>query len=197
MDKKSEKPAIGLRRLVMWQMISEDDTTVSYGEKKDFVKKLMSASYSPSVSEASLEADDQVVEHISQSDGGDLTIGITSLSSDERALIYGENIVDGTNVENKDDISNYVCVAYMTLRSDKLFNLYKYPKVCFSRQQEDHNTKKKGSTEYATTNTKGSVMPLLKDGNSRLVRYGVDPEKDSQVIEKWFTEAEFYGKTTE
>lgn len=197
--KVKAKATIGLERLAMWKVLDETDESITYDTVKELVKRIMTASYSPSVSEAELNADNQTVDYVTESDGGELSIGVTALDSDERCLIYGETLENGTNIENKDNMSNYVCVAYMTNRSDRLVNLYKYPKVYFTPQQESSDTKKRGSLEFKTIDLKGTALSLLKDGNSRFVRYGVNPKSDEgkAIITAWFTEGDYYKPDSE
>lgn len=193
METKTEKPAIGLKRLVMWQLISDTETGVTYSEAPvKFDKKLMTATDTPTVTTGSLEADNQVVDEAVSHDGGELSIGVTALSNDERVLLYGETLDGGTLVDNKDNIGNYNATAYMTTRRDGLVNLYKYPKVMFTPQAENYSTVKKGSIEYAVASLKGNYIPTIANGNSAYRRLGVNPETESEIIEKWFTEADYY-----
>lgn len=189
MGNKIEKPPVGLERLVMWPLTEDDETgEATYGTAHPFFKKLMSASPTPSIAEASLDADDQTIDHVVDKNGGELSIGLTALSGEDRTLLYGERKEGKVSISNKDDVSPYVGVAYMTPRRDGLVNLYKYPKVCFAPQGETYNTQKKGGIEYATTTIKGTYMPLLENGDDCYRALGVDPKEDAALITAWFTD---------
>lgn len=194
MNEVKAKATKGLERLVMWPLTADEGTAApSYGEAHEFVKRLMTASDNPTIAEGSIDADNQTVEEAVERSGGDLDIGVTALSSDEEALLYGSTLKNGTNVSNINDIGSYVAVAYMTNRSDGLVNLYKYPKARFSPQSQSYSTKKKGSVEFATIQIKGKYIPLLFNGDVYFERKAVDPEKDAEIINEWFSKGEYYG----
>lgn len=188
---KIDKPSVGLEKLTMWEVIDDSETT-TYGEAHAFYKKLMTASDAPSVSEALLEADNQIVDQSIENSGGELSIGITALSSEERVLLYGETADSGTNTSHKDNRGKHVAVAYMTNRSDGKVNLYKFLKAMFMPQAETYGTKKSGSQEYATTNIKGTYIPTVASGDIARKRLGADPATEADVIENWFTDATYY-----
>lgn len=192
----SSKTAIGLKRLAIFPITTETDSTVTYGTTLSIQKKLMTAKSTPKTSEAQLEADNQIVDAVSTTDGYDIEIGVTDLESSERVTIYGETVDGGTNVTSIDSVGTYVGVAYMTTRADGLVNLYKYPKVIFSQSEESVETKKQGTVNYQTLTLKGKTMPLLSDKTTRYVRYGVDPSTDSAIIESWFSTADYYKPAT-
>lgn len=194
MDTPIAKPTKGLKRLVVWPLTADEGTAApTYGEAHEFIKRLMTASDNPSIAEGSVDADNQTVEEAVERSGGDLDIGLTALTAEEEALLYGSTLKNGTNVSNINDIGAYVAAAYMTNRSDGLVNIYKYPKVRFSPQSQSFSTKKKGSVEFATIQIKGKYIPLVYNGDVCYERKAVDPVKDAEIINKWFTDGSYYG----
>lgn len=191
--KDTARAPIGVKRLVMWPQTTDDETTLSYGDAHNFENRLMTVVNAPNVVQAELSADDKVVEELAERTGGTLTIDLTDLTSEDRVLIFGENIRNGTNVANSNDISNYVAVAYMTLRSDGLYNLYKFMKVKFAPQSETNSTKQKGSITYATKQIVGNYIPASHSGDMEAVRRGVDPVAEADIIERWFTDGSYIG----
>lgn len=183
---------IGLERLVVWKMTKDTEAGTVYEETPHpFVKALITAQDTPSVMEASQDADNQTVDSFSGQMGGELVLGITEANSEDRALLYGEQVKNGTNVTNKDDCACYLCAAYMTKKSNGLVNLYKYPKVKFSPQAENYETLKKGGVTYVQASLKGVYENAISSGDAKYTRYNVDPVKDAELLAAWFTEADY------
>lgn len=187
------KATVGLKKLVVWPVEKNTETELLYGEAHEFVKQLMAVSHTPTIVEGSLAADDDFAEEEYENQGGELTFDITSLTSEERVLIYGETVVKGTNVTSTTDRPGAVAVAYMTERTDGKYNLVKYLYAKFSEQSESKSTKKRGEKKYDTLQIKGKYHAPLKSAQTRYTRLGVDPLTDAAVIEDWFTEADYIG----
>lgn len=191
------RATIGLQKLIAWPLTKDDGENLEYEAAYPFEKSLMTATRTPSQVQADLSADDQVVEDVTLSTGGQLAIGLTAVNGEDRGLLYGNKMDGGTVVLNKDDLSPYLCIAYMTPRRDGKVNLYKFLKVSFSEQAETYNSKQKGQITFATFNIQGNYIATIKTGDYGNIRYGVDPEKEKDIIEAWFTEASYYKPETE
>jgi len=187
------KATVGLKKLVMWPVETNTETELVFGEAHEFVKQLMGVSHTPTIVEGSLAADDDFAEEEYENQGGELTFDITSLTSEERVLIYGETVVKGTNVTSTTDRPSAVAVAYMTERTDGKYNLVKYLYAKFSEQSESKTTKKRGEKKYDTIQIKGKYHAPLKTAQTRYTRLGVDLTADADVIKSWFTEADYIG----
>lgn len=187
---------IGLDKLVIFPLTEDTADILSYGAGIGMLdKKLMTAADAPAVTTGELSASNQVVDVYVANEGGELTLGITDLTSEEREAIYGEQVTNGTNVVNKDDIAGNLCVAFMTTCSDGTVNLYKYPKTVFSPQAENYETRKKGSVTYATVSIKGTYMPTINGGDAKYMRLGADPVADAAIITSWFGTGEYFAPT--
>ncbi len=195
MSNTERSPVKGLKKLVMWPLVADTEELLTYGTANPFVKSLMTATDTPTIVEGELPADNQIVESDMEVTGGTLAIGITALNEGDRNLIYGNKLVNGTVIQNKDDMGSYIAVAYMTNRSDGKANLYKKLKARFSPSAETFNTQQVGNISYATTTINGKYIPTINDGNFGGTRYGVDPIADKTIIDNWFTEALYLGPT--
>lgn len=185
---------INVKRLVMWGLLTDDETATTYGsEAYIFSKSLMSVKCTPSVQTAEQFGDGIKVEDYVAKDGGDLDITLTGFKSGDAAYLFGETkTTDDVEVSSAADIVPYKCVAYMTERSDGKVNLYKFPKAKFMPQAEDANQREGSKISFGNAQLKGTYSPLISSENDRYRRLGVDPVTDAEFITKWFTEANFY-----
>lgn len=189
-----KRPYINVKRLVMWGMLTDDETATTYdAEPYVFLKSLMSAKCTPAVQTAELYGDGIRVEDYVAKDGGELDIAVTGFEAGDGVFLFGETeTADGTEVSSAADIVPYKCVAYMTERPDGKVNLYKYPKVKFMPQAEDANQREGSKISYGTSQLKGTYSPLISTEADRYKRLGVDPKTDAEFIAKWFATADFY-----
>lgn len=189
-----KRPYINVKRLVMWGMLTDDETATTYdAEPYVFLKSLMSAKCTPAVQTAELYGDGIRVEDYVAKDGGELDIAVTGFEAGDGVFLFGETeTADGTEISSAADIVPYKCVAYMTERPDGKVNLYKYPKVKFMPQAEDANQREGSKISYGTSQLKGTYSPLISTEADRYKRLGVDPKTDAEFIAKWFATADFY-----
>lgn len=185
---------INVKRLVMWGLLTDDDTATTYDKNAyEFKKSTMSAKHTPKVETASQYGDGIKVEDYVAKDGGDIEIALTGFKSGDGEFLFGETkTTEGTEVSGSDDIVPYKCVAYMTERPDGKVNLYKFPKAKFMPQAEDAEQREGSKISYGGASIKGTYSPLLSSHADRYRRLGADPVEDKAFIEKWFTEAAFY-----
>lgn len=196
-DKNNGRSSINVKRLVMWGL--EDDTAegTTYGtEAREFLNQLNSARYVPKVQTAEQYGDGVKVEDYVAKDGGELDIVIRGFTDGDNEFLFGETNKNGTSVSNSGDIVPYVCTAYATERPDGKLNLYKFPKVKFMPQGEDSKQREGSTVNFGTANIKGTYSPLLSNGDDCYKRLAVDPKSESELIEKWFTTADYTGEET-
>ena len=190
---------VNVKRLVMWKLLTDDDSATTYDtEAYAFEKSTMSAKYSPKVETAEQYGDGIKVEDYVAKNGGDLDISLTGFKTGDGVFLFGETKTeDGTEVSGSDDIVPYNCVAYCTERPDGKLNLYKFPKVKFMPQGETADQKEGTKISYGNASIKGTYSPLLSSHQDQYKRLGVDPSNpdDKAFIEKWFSEAGFYQTT--
>lgn len=190
---------VNVKRLVMWKLLTDDDSATTYDTNAyAFEKSTMSAKYSPKVETAEQYGDGIKVEDYVAKNGGDLDISLTGFKTGDGVFLFGETKTnEGTEVSGSDDIVPYNCVAYCTERPDGKLNLYKYPKVKFMPQGETADQKEGTKISYGNASIKGTYSPLLSSHQDQYKRLGVDPSDpdDKTFIEKWFSEADFYQTT--
>ena len=159
---------IGLKNFY-YSVATEDASTgaLTYAGATKLAKAI-SASFEPTVSDATLYADDAVAERDASVTGGTLTLGIDRFDIDTAAALLGHTTNDGELVSNVNDVAPYVGIGrVVTLMQD---GAYKYravffPKVKFQEPSSD-NTTKGETTEFGTYEISGTVIPPV-DGNWR------------------------------
>lgn len=189
------RSSINVKRLTMWEQLTDSETATTYEtEAHAFTNELNSVKYVPKTETAEQYGDGIKVEDYVAKDGGDIDIVIRGFKQGDEAFLFGETetTAEKTSVSGSDDIVPYVCVAYMTERPDGKVNLYKYPKVKFMPQGEDSQQREGTKISFTTANIKGTYSPLLSSHADCYKCRGVDPDKQAELITKWFATAEFY-----
>ncbi len=187
---------INVKRLVMWKLLTDDDTATTYDSNKyEFKKSTMSVKRTPKVETAEQFGDGSKVEDYVAKNGGDVDIALTGYKTGDGEFLFGETkTTEGVEISSSDDIVPYNCTAYMTERPDGKVNLFKLPKVKYMPQGEDSQQREGTKISFGNANIKGTYSPLISSNADCYRRLGVDPsnETDKAFIEKWFTEAAFY-----
>lgn len=190
-ENKDGKSSINVKRLTMWKITKDDEKETTYDESpRVFPNQLNSAQYQPSMQTNAQYGDGVKVEDYVAKDGGTLNIVIRGFTDGDNEFLFGEKTQNKISVSNADDVVPDLCVAYATERPDGLLNLYKFPKVKFMPQGETANQREGSQVQYGTASIQGSYSPLLSNHDDVYKMYGVDPEADKEIIEKWFTTAE-------
>lgn len=196
-DKKTERrrSTVNVARLTMWPLKTDTGEGTTYGETPHtWENSLASVKYTPKMQTNEQYGDGIKVEAFVAKDGGDIEININGFDTGDGEFLFGETDRNGTEVSNAADIVPNICTAYFTKRTDGKINLYKFPKVTFYPEGEDAKQQEGTTISYGTANLKGTYMPLISTQNDKYVRYGVDPKIENGLIEKWFTEASYYGE---
>lgn len=191
-EDKRRRSAVNVKRLTMWKMKDDTSEETTYeAEPYTWDNSLASAKYTPKMQQNSQYGDGIKVEDFVAKDGGDLNITVNGFEHGDGAYLFGETDKNGTEVSNAKDIVPNQCVAYYTVRSDGKLNLYKYPKATFYPEGEDAQQQEGTTIKYGTAALKGAYMPLISNGDDMYKRRGVDPVKDKDLIERWFTDPKF------
>lgn len=150
---------IGLKNFY-YATATESNGSITYGTVTKLAKAI-SASFEPTVSDATLYADDAVAERDASVTGGTLTLGIDRLDVTTAAALLGHTANNGELVSKTTDTAPYVGLGrVVTLMQD---GAYKYravffPKVKFQEPSSDNSTKGE-STEFGTYEISGTVIP--------------------------------------
>lgn len=160
---------IGLKNFY-YSVATENTTTgaLTYSGATKLAKAI-SATFEPTVSDATLYADDAIAERDAGVTGGTLTLGIDRYDTTTAAALLGHTVdSNGEMVSNVNDTPATCGVGrVVTLMQD---GAYKYravffPKVVFQEPSSDNSTKGE-TTEFGTYEISGTVIPPV-DGNWR------------------------------
>ena len=186
------RSTINVARLTMWKMTDDTKDATTYEvSPRTWDKSLAAAKYTPKMQTNEQYGDGQKVEDFVAKDGGDIDVTVNGFGAGDSEYLFGETNKNGTEISSANDIVPSVCVAYYTKRTDGKINLYKFPKTKFMPEGEDSKQQEGTNISYGTANLKGTYSPLISSGEDCYKRYGVDPVEDSELIEKWFTEAAY------
>ena len=165
--------AIGLRKLLYAKILTEPaEADVTYSDVKIFGKAIES-SFSPSLAEAELYADDMLAESVNEFSKGDLTLGVSDDDDSVFAEVLGkkvEAIKIGEQTVNEvtsagGDTPPWVGVAQIVPKMVNGVKKYKAEvlvKVKFKPYQQSAKTK--GSTLEFTTPSVTGVVALAENG---------------------------------
>lgn len=153
---------IGLKNFYYATATEAADGKITYGTATKLAKAI-SATFEPTVSDATLYADDAVAERDAGVTGGTLTLGIDRFDVETAAALLGHTTDKdkGVLISNVTDVAPYCGVGrVVTLMQD---GVYKYravffPKVKFQEPSSDNQTKGE-STEFGTYEISGTVVP--------------------------------------
>lgn len=153
---------IGLKNFY-YSVATENATTgaITYAGATKLAKAI-SASFEPTVSDATLYADDAIAERDAGVTGGTLTLGIDRYDNATAAVLLGHTVdAAGEMVSSTTDSAPAVGVGrVVTLMQD---GAYKYravffPKVRFQEPSASDTTKGE-TTEFGTYEISGTVIP--------------------------------------
>lgn len=109
-------------------------------------------------------ADDQTVDMFVEDGDITLTISITDLTEDEKALIFGQTMVAGVRTPNPTtDVRPYFCAMWKSKKRNLKYKYYKVLKVMFEEPDEDFETKAEKSKPQ-TDDITGTGIQRLSDG---------------------------------
>ena len=156
------KATIGAR-IIMVAKLSEGG---NYSDGK-IIGKLMTVSQSAEIAEATLYADDHLVDSISEFKKGSMTIGTAGISDEDHAMLLGHKYTKTEGmILNANDNPPFVGVGYYTKAKDvnvspaeTVFVAKWYPKVKFKEPNDDAATKGE-SVDYKTPTIEGTVFAL-------------------------------------
>lgn len=131
--------------------------------------KAISFTFEPSVSDATLYADDAIAEKDTSVNGGSCTMGVDRLDETTQSALLGHTVAEGgEETSNTGDVAPYVGLGrVVTLMQDGVlkYRAVFFPKVKFQEPSSD-NTTKGETTEFGTYEISGTVVPDA-EGNWR------------------------------
>lgn len=181
---------INVSKLVMW-VYDEDKET--YGSPISFDGTAMSYKDSLSSSSTELYGDGVLIDIAAVKNKGTLELGVSfDFRGENRKNIFGELFQNNVNITTSNDIAPTVAVAVMTTTTTGKVNLRKWLKAVFNPNDEEVKQVETSAT-FATAAITGTYFP---DGEGRM-RARIDHLNgvtDKELIEKWFTNAEYIGE---
>ena len=112
-------------------------------------------------------ADDQAVDIYTEDGDIDLSIDITDLTEDEKALIMGQTMVAGVrSPDPATDVKPYWCAMWKSKKRNAKYKYYKILRVMFSEPDEDFETKKEKNAPQ-TDQISGTGIQRLSDGRRK------------------------------
>lgn len=131
--------------------------------------KAISFTFEPSISDATLYADDAIAEKDTSVNGGTCTMGVDRLDEETQSALLGHTVAEGgEETSNTDDVAPYVGLGrVVTLMQDGAlkYRAVFFPKVKFQEPSSDNATKGE-TTEFGTYEISGTVVPDA-EGNWR------------------------------
>lgn len=153
---------IGLKNFYYATATEGNNGALTYGTVTKLAKAI-SASFEPTVSDATLYADDAIAERDAGVTGGTLTLGIDRYDVDTAAALLGHTATGGELVSKTTDVAPYVGLGrVVTLMQDGTlkYRAVFFPKVKFQEPSSDNQTKGE-STEFGTYEIQGAVIPAV------------------------------------
>ena len=123
--------------------------------------KAVSFSFEPTISSATLYADDALAEQDSTVNGGTCTMGIDREDPTTYKALLGRTESGGVEVSNVSDVAPYVGLGRIVTLMQEGALKYRaifFPKVKFQEPSASDTTKGE-STEFGTYELQGTVMP--------------------------------------
>lgn len=121
---------------------------------------------------------------------------VQDLPSTVQGMLHGHTVTaNGTVIRAAKDVPPYVGSAVMTELPGGHVNLYKFFKAKFPPSNTSV-TQRTGSTTFSETTLSGAYIDNEKLEKDSAVLKDVDPSTTagSEIIERWFSEPEYYGE---
>ena len=176
---------IGVDNLYAFELLQDNAEGVRYGEPFK-VARTISINVNPQASEASLHADDTVVEYISSITAYDITIEVDQLSTEVKGKLLGyEPDENGVIIDDNKHNAPEVAVAFRSRRSDGEYEYRVLYKVRFNPTEDRYETQG-DSINFQTPTITGKSMSL--EHNDSYGAQMIGTAQNKAVQDKWFTE---------
>ena len=135
-------------------------------------------------------ADDMAVDIYTEDGDIDLSIDITDLTEDEKALAMGQTMVAGVrSPDPATDVKPYWCVMWKSKKRNGKYKYYKILRVMFSEPDEDFETKKEKNAPQ-TDQISGTGIQRLSDGRRKRTADEDSATWLAATGTNWFTTAD-------
>lgn len=176
---------IGVKDLYAFPIETDDATGVIYGDPFR-VAKAISITVNPQIQDASLYADDQLVEFYSAISSYDVSINVDDLTAETKGLLLGyEPDENGMIVESNNVTAPEVAIAFRAKRSDGSYEYRVLYRVRFNPTEDRYETQGQ-SVNFQTPTITGVSMPL--EFNGAFGAYVIGTSTNKTLTETWFEE---------
>lgn len=175
---------IGVDNLFAFPIIQDDRTGTTYGEAFK-IAKTISINVNPQSNEASLYADDTLVEFYSAITAYDISINVDDLTAEVRGKLLGyEPDANGMIVETNEVNAPMLGVAFRSKRSDGRYEYRVLYKVRFNPTEDRYETQGQNVT-FQTPTITGKAMAL--ESNNAFGAHVVSSDTNKTLTDAWFT----------
>lgn len=173
---------VGIKDLFAWEVTQDNDEGITFGEPFR-VAKAIEVTINPQSQEASLYADDAMVEYVSAVTGYDISLNVDDLTTEVKGKLLGyEKDADGVVIEHNELDSKEHAVAFRAKRSDGNYEYRVLYKVRFAPTEDRYKTQG-DSVEFQTPTITGKAMAVTGGLFGANV---IDKETTESVISAWF-----------
>ncbi len=178
---------IGLQDISIAELLTDTKEGATY-KAVEKLERSVSAKITPKSNSENLYSDDSIEDVAANMSEIDVEIELNQLSMASRAKMFGNKIVNGILVENKDDVTTAPYTA-LIFKSKKLNGSFRY--VCLYKGKwelvGDEYSTQEDKIKASTAKVKGTFMARTFDGNYRLMADSDDTGVVVADLEKWFT----------
>lgn len=173
---------VGVKDLFAWEVTQDTDEGVTFGEPFR-VAKAIEITINPQSQEASLYADDAMVEYVSAVTGYDVSLNVDDLTTEVKGKLLGyKKDKDGVVIENNELSAKEHAVGFRAKRSDGNYEYRVLYKVRFAPTEDRYQTQG-DNVEFQTPTITGKAMALH---NGLFGANVIDKETSEEVIGQWF-----------
>ena len=178
---------IGAEQLTLSKILSDvaDDAT-TYDTPVAISKKLISIGVTNNSSSDPQYADDQTVDIYTEDGDVTIEIGITDLTEDEKAIIFGQTMVAGVRTPAPSDVKPYFAVSWKSKKRNGSYKYYKILKMMFSEPDETFDTKAEKAVPQIDT-ISGLGIQRLSDGLRKRIADADSTTYIAGTGSGWFT----------
>ena len=176
---------IGVKDLYAFPIVTDSQLGVEYGDPFK-VAKTISITVNPQVQDASLYADDSLVEFFSAITYYDVSINVDDLTAETKGKLLGyEPDENGMIVETNEITAPEVAIAFRAQRSDGSFEYRVLYKVRFNPTEDRYETQGQ-SVNFQTPTITGVSMAL--EHNGAFGAYVIGNDTNQTLTDTWFTD---------
>lgn len=180
---------IGIDRLYYAEVISDTDSTLTFGEVKQ-LEGVRELTINPRTNSSKLYAENQIFYSDSTLDGIEVGIDLADVETADVAKILGHEISSqGGIIKKATDNAPYVALLYRAQKANKADRYGILYKGKFDLPQENNKTME-GTVDYKTFEMQANFLPTR---NNKMWQYYVDSDSATAPVD---IETTFFSSVT-